>query len=178
MQISVKPFKERGPEYINSWMYCQLTRMFMLCVLSTLIDIWLAFYTTAWSCESFPVTLDTTYHIDRGWQCSHLRAWILSSVSRVIYKIMLGKHTHSHWRYAFGVTIWLNSLWPCGAIWRHRAWSTLVQVMSCFLTAPSHYLNQCWLTVSEVLWHSPNGQCHTKYSMCIYIYIYIYVFLI
>ena len=23
--------------------------------------------------------------------------------------------------------------------------------------APSHYLNQCWLVISEVLWHSPKG---------------------
>ena len=26
--------------------------------------------------------------------------------------------------------------------------------MSCCLTAPSHYLSQCWLIVGEVLWHS------------------------
>ena len=29
--------------------------------------------------------------------------------------------------------------------------------MACCLTAPSHYLNQCWLIISEVLWHSPEG---------------------
>ena len=27
--------------------------------------------------------------------------------------------------------------------------------MACCLTAPSHYLNQCWLIISMVLWHSP-----------------------
>ena len=48
----------------------------------------------------------------------------------------------------------LNSLWPSDAIWRWRSWSTLVQVMACCLTAPSHYLNQCWLIISKVLWHS------------------------
>ena len=26
------------------------------------------------------------------------------------------------------------------------------QVMACCLTAPSHYLNQCWLIISEVMW--------------------------
>ena len=31
---------------------------------------------------------------------------------------------------------------------------TLAQVMACCLTAPSHYLNQCWLTISMVHWHS------------------------
>ena len=49
----------------------------------------------------------------------------------------------------------LNSLWPSDAIWRHWTWSTLVQVMAWCLMAPSHYLNQCWLIISEVLWHSP-----------------------
>ena len=27
--------------------------------------------------------------------------------------------------------------------------------MACCRTAPSHCLNQCWLPISEVLWHSP-----------------------
>ena len=40
------------------------------------------------------------------------------------------------------------------AIQHHRALSTLVQVMSCCLTAPSHYLNQYWLIISNVLWCS------------------------
>ena len=31
---------------------------------------------------------------------------------------------------------------------------TLVQVMACCLTAPSHYLYQCWLIIIKVLWHS------------------------
>ena len=26
--------------------------------------------------------------------------------------------------------------------------------MACCLTAPSHYLNQCWLIISEIPWHS------------------------
>ena len=29
---------------------------------------------------------------------------------------------------------------------------SLVQVMACCLTAPSHSLNQCWLILSKVLW--------------------------
>ena len=35
--------------------------------------------------------------------------------------------------------------------------STLAQVMACCLMAPSHYLNQCWLMISEVLSHSPDS---------------------
>ena len=49
---------------------------------------------------------------------------------------------------------WDYSLGPSDAIWRWRFWSTLVPVMTCCLTAPSHYLHQCWLIIRKVLWHS------------------------
>ena len=49
---------------------------------------------------------------------------------------------------------WVNSLWPSDTIWRHKSGSTLDQVMACCLMAPSHYLNQCWLIISKVQWHS------------------------
>ena len=53
------------------------------------------------------------------------------------------------WQYRY-----FNSLGPCDAIWRQKTGSTLAQVMACCLMAPSHYLNQCWLIISEVQWHS------------------------
>ena len=40
-----------------------------------------------------------------------------------------------------------NSLWPSGTIRWHGSLSTLVQVMASYLTAQSHYLNQCWLII-------------------------------
>ena len=46
---------------------------------------------------------------------------------------------------------WVNSLGLSDAICRHTTWSTLVQVI--------HYLNQYWLIITGVLWHSPNGNC-------------------
>ena len=55
---------------------------------------------------------------------------------------------------------WVNSLWPSDAMWRYRCGSTLAQVIACCLTAPSHYLNQCWLTISEVLWHNLSAISH------------------
>ena len=56
------------------------------------------------------------------------------------------------------VGYWINSLWPSDTIKWHRFRSTLVQVMACCLTAPSHYLSQCWLIfITEVFWHSPEG---------------------
>ena len=50
-----------------------------------------------------------------------------------------------------------DSLWPNYAIWRHRSGSTLVQVMAFCPTAPSHYLNQCWLTITKIQFYSSDG---------------------
>ena len=55
------------------------------------------------------------------------------------------------------LTGWLrifDSLWPSDAIWWHRSRSALAEVMAGWLTAPGHYLNQCWLIISKVQWHS------------------------
>ena len=52
---------------------------------------------------------------------------------------------------------WVNSLWPSDIIWWQGFRSAMAQVMACCLRAPSHYLNQCWLMISEVLWHSPDS---------------------
>ena len=48
----------------------------------------------------------------------------------------------------------VNSLWPIATIWLYKSGSSLAQVMACCLTAPSHYPNQCWLFIIEVLWNS------------------------
>ena len=40
-------------------------------------------------------------------------------------------------------------------MWRHIPESTLAHVMTCCLTAPSHYLKQCWLIIKRVLWYCP-----------------------
>ena len=48
----------------------------------------------------------------------------------------------------------INSLWPSDAIWRQRSGSTLAKAMACCLTAPSYYLNQSWLIISEVQTYS------------------------
>ena len=61
----------------------------------------------------------------------------------------------------------LNSSGPTDAIWRWRSWSTLVQVMACCLTAPSHYLNQRWLIISKILWHS-SGDIIIRFENYIY----------
>ena len=59
-----------------------------------------------------------------------------------------------------------NSLWPSDTIWRHKSGSTLAQVMACCLTAPSHFLNQCWLITSKVQWH-PSQNNFTRDTLAI-----------
>ena len=49
-----------------------------------------------------------------------------------------------------------NSSWPSDTIQRHRSVSTLAQIMAWCLKAGSHYLNQCWFLISDILWLSLN----------------------
>ena len=39
----------------------------------------------------------------------------------------------------------VHSLWLSAALKRNRSWLTLARAMTCCMTAPSHYLNQCWV---------------------------------
>ena len=50
-----------------------------------------------------------------------------------------------------------NSFQPSDVIWQHKSGSTLAQVMGSYLTAPSNYLNQYWLIIRKVQWHSFEG---------------------
>ena len=105
-----------------------------------------------------------TLTIKRIWMHQHLtdicKIWLwfqMCGIEHILYGAF------SVWKVGCLLDIWivsgvsLNSLWPSDAIWHHRSGSTLAQVMVCCLTAPSHYLNQCWLTISEVLCHSCEG---------------------
>ena len=47
-----------------------------------------------------------------------------------------------------------NSLLPSCVILRHWSTSSLFQTIVCCLTTQSHYLNQIWVLICEVLWHS------------------------
>ena len=49
------------------------------------------------------------------------------------------------WSYADQELLPLNSLLPSDCKWCHQSWLTLGQVMACWLTASSHYLNLCWI---------------------------------
>ena len=89
--------------------------------------------------------------------------WEYSAGNNLCMKISFGNYLLiafwwcKHWALHFPYIIYINSSWPSDAIWRYRSGSTLAQVMACCLTAPSHYLNQCWLIIREVFWHSTEG---------------------
>ena len=48
----------------------------------------------------------------------------------------------------------INTLWSCDLIGWHWSRLTVAHAMVCCLRAQSHYLNQCWLLIGQVLWHS------------------------
>ena len=61
------------------------------------------------------------------------------------------------WQEAITWTSNDQDLWPYITSLIHcvLVMSTLSQTMAYCLMAPSHYLNQCWLIIIQVLWHSP-----------------------
>ena len=56
-----------------------------------------------------------------------------------------------------------NSLCPSDGIRHWKSLPTLVKVMAWCLMAPSHYLNQNWLTTNRILWHSYQGNIYSRY---------------
>ena len=82
-----------------------------------------------------------------GWDFYHIMSW---AEKKALVFILAEWSTQK-------VKCVIYTLWPSDATWQHRSGSTLAQVMACCLTAPSHYLNQCWLINNEVLWHLHEG---------------------
>ena len=50
-------------------------------------------------------------------------------------------------KFKVGPMCYLNPFWSVDIIWWHTSTSILAQAMAC-------YLNQCWLLISEIMWHS------------------------
>ena len=86
-------------------------------------------------------TLVTSWDIGNKWQRG-----------QEITKGFMGPYLVPFWNRVLGCNF--NSLWPRDAICQQISGSTLAQVMACCLMAPSHNLNQCWLIIYEVLFHT------------------------
>ena len=66
------------------------------------------------------------------------------------------------WILLHNVQVALQSLTHCGLVTYDvidpdQHWFRSSAVMPCCLVTPSNYLNQCWHTISNVLWHSPKN---------------------
>ena len=87
------------------------------------------------------------YRVHRAWHTSCLCPALVSIV--VDFLDVLCTHMYQF------LNIWyfFNSLWPRDAIWQHRSGNTLAQVMTWCRQATSHYLNQCWHIIKDVLWY-------------------------
>ena len=150
---------------LTQWRYCSLTlnhRYHIQCqvVLNTLTHVSQCL-TIRWPGACFKITMPSYWYgipvIKISW--SHDRVIFIMGIP------LTGKAVMSlYWKralYTIPCPEWIKSLWPSDGIWQHRTWPTLAQVMVCCLTAPSHYLNQCWLIIGKVQSHS-SGNHFTK----------------
>ena len=97
-------------------------------------------------------------HILQCWSWNFcMKSWIIAIRNRQIYLELEWKYVYIIICRDFKSVAIIKSLRPSEAIWQRRSGSTLAQVMACCLTAPSHYLNQCWLIISMVYLHSSEG---------------------
>ena len=99
-------------------------------------------------------TQATTIPEGHNWPRVKKSSWIKAWISNYIHVQQRDLITHPCPNFSSSL---VNSLRLSDAIWWQRSGSTLAQVMACCLMAPSHYLNQCWLIISEVLWQSYDG---------------------
>ena len=72
------------------------------------------------------------------------KLWHCCDISLDIYDVFVFSYVIFKSNYVVE-RIPIKSLWLSEAIWLHRSWSVLAQVMACCLMAPSHCLNRCWL---------------------------------
>ena len=87
------------------------------------------------------------FKVQSSWHCAGATEYTLRFCHQYICSLIWGMESlHTY--------MIINSVWSSGAIWRHGSESALAQVMACCLTAPSHYLNQYWLTINDIFKYS------------------------
>ena len=57
----------------------------------------------------------------------------------------------------------IDSLPSSATIWWQRYLSAMAQIMACWLTPPSHYLNQCWLETNGI---QPSAVSQNIHKIC------------
>ena len=100
-------------------------------------------------CEMAPITI-TCSQFHKRYHVSHQLRKLKNQLYQNVIQISQGPWGHIE-------LISVNSLGPSDTIWWQKTGSALAQVMAFCLTAPSHYLNQCWLIITKVQWCSSEG---------------------
>ena len=101
-----------------------------------------------------PFKYDIWYH---KILCVDLRFLRIITIFALLFNItinILCLHHFIFWRVTNILMYWYNSvdsLCPSDTIWVNRTCSTLIQVNACCLRVSNHYMNQNWLTSSEVV---------------------------
>ena len=117
-------------------------------------DIWYSMINPSMPCAVFILS-------DKGQQYKG-QQWITLCGTRPLPEPIL---TCCHWTWT--LSHYVNSLWPSDAIsciWQYKSGLTLAQVMACCLMAPSHYLSQCRLLISEATWEQFSSRCSIRLS--------------
>ena len=70
------------------------------------------------------------------------------------------------WRLAQQFSI-SNTSWPIDTLWRYTFGFALALVMARYPTVRSHYQNQCWLLIREVMWYSSESNFAVMIKMLI-----------
>ena len=149
----------------HCWTRWQHQMHFHAILLIKVIEIWFSFQICVQCAKKAisKITFNIHWNLKQIWRSWH--TWVskgnikeyennggLSGLIREI-RLALGAWTGVGGN-CICVVILPSSLRPSGAMWRQGTGSTLAQVMACCLTAPSHFLDQCWLIISKVLWRS------------------------
>ena len=93
------------------------------------------------------------------WKCRKWRQFCLG-LNVLSASVWMGPELGYHNAKPSAGPMLINSLWPSDAIWHWRSWSTPIQVMACCLMAPSHHVNQCWVTTNKILYNSFQGNIY------------------
>ena len=73
------------------------------------------------------------------------------------FRILHHKFENNIQSFLYSILITLTHYGLMTPYGNYRYESTMAHVMACCLTAPSHYLNQCWFLISKDLCHQPES---------------------
>ena len=76
------------------------------------------------------------------------------------------------------LTALFNSLWPSDAVGWHRSCVNIGSGNACCLTEPIHYLNQCGLPISDILWPLPESNFTVNAWITFYLFVLFFYFLL